>query len=351
MPNSAAPLGINVENVTAWLEGNVSGAQGPFTFDLVAGGRSNLSYKVTGANGTTYALRRPPTGHVLPTAHDMVREHTIISALGTAGVPVPTALGLCTDVDVNDAPFYVMDFVDGHILRNDKIVEATFPLDKRAVVGPNLATTLAELHAVDVDAVGLGTLAKKEDYIARQVKRWRGQFEQMVGPDDAYATLYDAVGSELAERIPPQQGATIVHGDYRLDNTILDDDGNVIAILDWELCTLGDPLADLGLLLVYWSEPTDGFNALLGQAPTNAPGFSTRAELLEAYAANSSLDLTHLPYYVAFSYWRLGCILQGVYRRYQEGAGAGDTTSVDGFPDHIALLAETAAQALKELPR
>jgi len=351
MAQDSAPIGINVEAVSAWLDASIAGATGPYTFDLVAGGRSNLSYKVTDGRGETFALRRPPTGHVLPTAHDMVREHTIISALGAAGVPVPTALGLCTDEAVNGAPFYVMDFVEGHILRTDKVVEATFPLEKRAVVGGNLARTLADLHAVDVDAIGLGSLAKKEDYIARQVRRWSGQFAKMVGPDDAYADLYAMVSAELTERIPPQQGATIVHGDYRLDNTILDDDGKVKAILDWELCTLGDPLADLGLLLVYWSEPTDAFVALLGQAPTMAPGFCTRAELLEAYAERSSLDLTHLPYYLAFSYWRLGCILQGVYRRYQEGASAGDTSSVAGYPTHIEALATTAARALEELDR
>jgi len=349
MAENSAPIGIDVDRVSTWLVENIEGAQAPFDFDLVAGGRSNLSYKVTGANGATYALRRPPTGHVLPTAHDMVREHTVIRALGTAGVPVPTARGLCTDVEVNGAPFYVMDFVTGHILRNEKVVEQSFPLENRAAIGPNLAKTLAALHDVNVDEVGLGNLAKKEAYIERQVRRWRGQFEQMVGPDDAYASRYDDIARKLEATIPHQQGVAIVHGDYRLDNTILDDDGNVIAILDWELCTLGDPLADLGLLTVYWSEPTDDFNALLGQSPTMAPGFCTREELQAAYAAHSSLDLTTLPYYVAFSYWRLGCILQGVYRRYQEGAAAGDTSSVAGYPAHIAQLAEIAATALEEL--
>jgi aminoglycoside phosphotransferase (APT) family kinase protein len=208
---------------------------------------------------------------------------------------------------------------------------------------------LADLHAVDVDAVGLGALAKKQDYIERQLRRWRGQYEQMVGPEDTHAELIGEVGAELNGRIPVQQTATVVHGDFRLDNTILGDDGGVKAILDWELCTLGDPLADLGLLLVYWAEPGDDAVALPGKAPTTAAGFSTRAELIETYAAKSSLDLTELAYYVAFSNWRLACILQGVFRRYEEGAGAGDTTSVADYPQHIQSLAESAACSLEEL--
>ena len=351
MAGFPAPIGIDVPRVSAWLEANIRGATGPFEFQLVAGGRSNLSYRVTGADGSAYALRRPPVSHVLPTAHDMVREHTIISALGAAGVPVPAALGLCTDEQVNERPFYVMEFVEGHILRNQESVEAGFPVEARRAVGPNLATTLAELHDVDVDEVGLGNLAKKEAYIERQVKRWRGQYEQMALPDDPSAPLVRTVGERLARSIPIQQTATIVHGDYRLDNTILDDEGQVRAILDWELCTLGDPLADLGLLLVYWAEPGDVTTALVGQAPTLAPGFSTRAEVLEAYAAKTELDLSELDYFVAFGFWRLACILQGVYRRYQEGASAGDTTSVDPLPEHIKLLAETASAALDELGR
>jgi aminoglycoside phosphotransferase (APT) family kinase protein len=351
MAETDGPLGIDVPRVSVWLEASIEGAKGPFCFELVAGGRSNLTYKVTGADGSAYALRRPPVSHVLPTAHDMVREHTIISALGGAGIPVPEALGLCTDVEVNERPFYVMSFVDGHILRTEEMAIEALTLERRAAVGPNLATCLAELHAVDVDAVGLGSLAKREAYVARQLKRWRAQYEQMVGADESHGELVRSVGDRLAASIPVQQAATIVHGDYRLDNCVLDDLGQVKAILDWELCTLGDPMADLGMLLVYWAEPGDATQALIGQSPTMAPGFSGRAELLGAYAAHSDLDLSELGYYQAFANWRIGCILQGVYRRYQEGAGAGDTTSVASFPAHIAALAQAASDQLSELCR
>ncbi len=341
-------MGIDVERVSAWLEENVGGATAPFTFELVAGGRSNLSYRVTDTNGMAMALRRPPVSHVLPTAHDMVREHTIISALWPAGVPVPKTLGLCVDESVNERPFYVMEFVEGHILRTAAVVEASFPLEQRHQIGINLATTLAQLHAVDVDAVGLGTLAKKEGYIERQLRRWRGQYEQMRTPDMTHGEVVERVGDQLAARIPFQQRSTVVHGDYRLDNTILDDDGKVKAILDWEICTLGDPMADLGLLLDYWSEPGDDTVALVGQSPTSAEGFCTRSEIVDAYASASDLDLRQVSYYQAFGFWKLACILQGVYARYQAGAGAGDQSSVDSYPSHIQQLAETAETTLAE---
>jgi aminoglycoside phosphotransferase (APT) family kinase protein len=346
---TTAPIGIDVENVTAWLVENIDEMKAPFTFDLIAGGRSNLTYRVTDASGKSVALRRPPTSHVLPTAHDMVREHTILSALGPAGLPVPETLGLCTDESVNERPFYVMEFVEGHILRDSTAAEAAFSVEQRRQIGPNLAKTLAALHAVDVDAVGLGDLARKEGYIERQLKRWRGQYEQMSVEGVDHGGLVEEVGDQLAALVPAQQGATVVHGDYRLDNTVLDDDGRVSAILDWEICTLGDPLADLGLLLVYWAEPSDASVALLGAAPTTAEGFSTRDEVLAAYAAASSFDVSKVAYYQAFGYWKLACILQGVFARYMAGAKAGDAGSVDAFPQHVALLARTAATTLESL--
>ena len=346
---STSPVGINVETVSSWLDTNVEGIEGPYSFDLVAGGRSNLTYRVTDSHGKSVALRRPPVSHVLPTAHDMVREHTILSALGPAGVPVPTTLALCVDEAVNERPFYVMEFVEGHILRDAAAAEAAFSEAARGSIGPNLASTLAELHSVDVDHVGLGDLARKEGYIERQLKRWRGQYEQMKVEGVDHGGLVERVGDELQARIPVQQASTIVHGDYRLDNTVLDDSGHVTAILDWEICTLGDPLADLGLLLVYWAEPSDASVALLGQAPTTAAGFSSRAEVLAAYEAATSLDVSQVSYYQAFGYWKLACILQGVFARYMAGATAGDASSVDSFPEHVALLARTAASTLETL--
>jgi len=338
--------GIDQANVTRWMVEHV-GALAPLTFELIAGGRSNLTFRVTDAGGTTYALRRPPTSHVLPTAHDMVREHTIIKALYPQGVPVAKPLGLCVDESVNERPFYVMEFVEGAILRDRHQAAAAFPVEIRARIGDNLAETLAQLHDVDVDTAGLGELARHDGYIERQLRRWRGQFDQMRVDGVDHENLVEEVGDQLARSIPTQQRVAVVHGDYRLDNTVLDETGHVKAILDWEICTLGDPMADLGVLLCYWSEPQDPTSVLLGAAPTTAEGFATRAQVLAAYARHSTLDVSHVAYYQAFGYWKLACILQGVFARYRAGATAGDRGSVDEFPAHIATLAETAKKTLE----
>ena len=343
---SAAP-GIHEASVTAWMSENV-GAVAPLEFELIAGGRSNLTFRVTDASGRRFALRRPPTSHVLPTAHDMVREHTVISALYPLGVPVPEPLGLCTDLTVNGTPFYVMEFVDGAILRDRAQAESTFDVATRQAIGDNLAATLAQLHEIDVDSAGLGDLARHDGYIERQLRRWRTQYEQMSVAGVDYDGLVESVGDQLAASIPVQQRVSVVHGDYRLDNTVLDHDGRVRAILDWEICTLGDPMADVGLLLVYWAEPSDPMATLLGSAPTTAPGFATRHQVLEAYARHSSIDVGQVAYYQAFGYWKLACILQGVFARYSAGATAGDQGSVTEFPNHIAMLAETAKQTLEQ---
>ncbi|HUO49081.1 MAG TPA: phosphotransferase family protein [Acidimicrobiales bacterium] len=338
--------GIAAGPVTAWFEDHVAGVVAPLTFELIAGGRSNLTYRVTDTAGRAFALRRPPTSHVLATAHDMVREYTVISALGPTPVPVPVTLGLCTDETVNGSDFYVMEFVEGHIVRDALGAERDLDEEGRRRAGLSIAQTLAALHAVNVDAVGLGQFAKREGYIERQLRRWYGQFDKSQVPGSDTAGIVGEVHERLAAAIPPQLGSTIVHGDYRLDNTVLGDDGTVRAVLDWEICTLGDPLADMGLLMVYWTEPGDEVSAILGVTPTTVPGFPSRAEMRAAYEAASGRDLSRLSYYVAFGYWKLACILQGVYARYVGGAAAGDRSSVDGFAGSVVRLAEAARASL-----
>ena len=321
----------------------------PLTFTLIAGGRSNLTFRVEDAAGHAWALRRPPLHHVLPTAHDMSREYRLMHSLGPAGIPVPVTVGLCTDEDVNDRPFYVMEFVEGHILRSAPEAEEAFDEPTRRKIGDHMADTLAALHDVEPDDVGLGDLGRHEGYIERQLKRWRGQYDQMQVEGVDHGGLVERVSDDLARRIPKQQRTSVVHGDYRMDNVVLADDGSVRAILDWEICTLGDPLADLGLLMVYWADPTDQM-AVLGLSPTTAKGFSTRAQVLERYGSASDLDISGVGYYVAFGYWKLACILQGVYARYVAGAGAGDQGSVDSFPAQIGHLFEMAAVSLESVP-
>jgi aminoglycoside phosphotransferase (APT) family kinase protein len=340
--------GIDQTRVTEWMASAVGQAKPPFTFELIAGGRSNLTYRVTDHAGQSFALRRPPVSHVLPTAHDMKREYTVISALGETDVPVPTALGLCTDDSVNGAPFYVMSFIEGHIVRDEEGA-AELSRAARSHAGISLIDTLVKLHAVDVDAIGLGDFARREDYIPRQLKRWHSQFTQSTVNGEPGPAVVDRVHELLAARVPEQLGVAIVHGDYRLDNTVLDDEGSVRAILDWEICTLGDPLADLGLLLVYWAEPDDGDPALVGVAPTAFPGFAPRSELLARYAAGTGRDVSAIAYYRAFGFWKLACILQGVYVRYAGGAAAGDRSGVDQFSAHVGRLGERAMAEVESL--
>jgi aminoglycoside phosphotransferase (APT) family kinase protein len=338
--------GIDAAPVTAWFEANIAGASGPLTFELIAGGHSNLTFGVTDAAGTRYVLRRPPLGHVLATAHDMGREHRVMSALEPTGVPVPTMLGICTDTEVNGAPFYVMAFVEGHIVRDQKAAESMLDEDSRRRAGESIADVLAAIHAVDVDAVGLGDLGKRDGYIARQLKRWYSQFLSSNELTRRPVPLVHEVHEVLSSRIPEQQGVGIVHGDYRLDNCMVGDDGNIVAVLDWELCTLGDPLADVGLLQVYWPDRTDPESSLLGISATTAPGFPTRRELTDRYAAASHRDLGELDFYVAFGFWKLACIIEGVYSRYAAGA-MGDATGFEAFESQVTRLAERAAAACR----
>jgi aminoglycoside phosphotransferase (APT) family kinase protein len=340
-------VGIKEAEVSSWMVEH-TGAVAPLDFALIAGGRSNLTYRVTDAAARRFALRRPPTSHVLPTAHDMAREYRVISALQPMGVPVAAPLGLCDDDSVNEAPFYVMEFVEGAILRDRHDAEVMFDEPTRSAIGEHLAATLARLHDVDVDAAGLGALAKHDGYIERQLRRWRAQFEQMRVEGVEDGGIVESVGDQLATSIPVQQRVSVVHGDYRLDNVVLDENGEVRAILDWEICTLGDPMADVGLLLAYWAEPDDESAALLSAAPTTAPGFVSRDELLKLYSSHSSLDVSDVAYYQAFGYWKLACILQGVFARYSAGASAGDQGSVAEFPKHIIWLAEMARRTLEK---
>jgi aminoglycoside phosphotransferase (APT) family kinase protein len=343
------PRGIDPGPVTAWFEEHIEKVVPPLTFSLVAGGRSNLTFLVTDDAGTRYVLRRPPTGHLLPTAHDMGREHRIISAMGPAGVPVPPALGYCEDSSVNGAPFYVMGFVDGVIARNEAEVRANFDEAARHRAGLALIDTLADIHLADPDAIGLGDLARKEGYIARQLKRWNSNY---LAANEARGgsplPLMESLHSRLSSSIPDQGRASVVHGDYRLDNCILAPDGSrVEAVLDWELCTLGDPLADVGQLLVYW--PEAGERSALGSAATAMPGFASRRDLTARYAERTGRELPQLGYYVAFAYWKLACILEGVYARYVGGAMGDDGFDTSGYPDSINWLAERATQAADEL--
>lgn len=337
--------GIDLEKVTAWLGANIDGLTTPVEFTLIAGGRSNLTYLVTDAAGKRFVLRRPPLGHVLATAHDMAREHRIIAAVGRTGVPVPRALGLCTDEAVNGAPFYVMSHVEGEVLDSAEKAALLDP-SLREAASHHLIDVMAELHAVDVDAVGLGDLARRDGYIERQLKRWRSQWENSKTRD---LPAIDEVEKRLSAHVPVQQGVVIAHGDYRFGNCLTDvNEGRIAGVLDWELCTLGDPLADLGYLGVYWSDGPS--SALRANDPTPAGGFPTYASLVERYARTTGRDVSGVNYYVAFSCWRLAVISEGVYARYLHGAmGKQDGIDLSTMKLGPEGLAERALEAVRRL--
>jgi aminoglycoside phosphotransferase (APT) family kinase protein len=325
--------GIDAAGVGAWFAAHVPSARPPLAYERIAGGHSNLTYRVSDAAGNEWALRRPPLGKTLSSAHDMAREHRVVAVAPT--------VGLCEDESVNGAPFYVMDFVSGPVLRGVAEAEADFPDEgDRREIGLRVADTLAAIHAVDPDAVGLGDLGRKEDYVARQLRRWYGQWEKSKTRELA---AIDKVHDRLAARIPTQHGVSIVHGDYRLDNMILTDSGEVAAVVDWELCTLGDPLADVGTLMAYWPD-RDAPEVALGMPANLAPGFPTRDELAARYAEASGRDLGELDFYTALGYWKLAIILEGVYARYAAG-GYGNfelNRGLEEFAQLVERLAETA---------
>lgn len=344
--NDTVSAAIDAAKVSRWLEQNVDGAVGPFTFEFIAGGHSNLTFSVRDAKQNHYVLRRPPLSHGLASAHDMGREHRMISALQNSQVPVPRTRGLCTDSAVNGAPFYVMDFVDGHIVRDIPTAERVLTDQTRIRASESLVDTMAKIHAVDISEVGLHDFSRQEGYIARQLKRWYGQWNAQKTRE---LSVVDRVHEELLKRIPEQGAATIVHGDYRLDNCIVSSQGEIQAVLDWEICTLGDPLADLGLLTVYWTGPGDEASPWMSQY-TTVKGFLNRGDLIERYAKVTGRDVSQIEYYRAFAYWKLACIVEGVYARYLGGAlGEKNASDLEPFKLQTEAAANSAEATLARL--
>lgn len=340
--SSSATRGIRHDAVSAWLAAHVPGAAPPFTFAMITGGHSNLTYAVTDARGQRFVLRRPPLGAVLATAHDMGREHRIISAVAHTDVPVPRALALCDDPSVNDAPFYVMDFVDGHVLEEPENVDRVIPAPEiRERLSESVIDGLAALHTADVDAIGLGDLARREAYLDRQLKRWRGQWEKSKTRElAAMEDVYEA----LVARKPEQRYTGIVHGDYRLGNMLARADGTLAAVLDWELCTLGDVLADLGYLLNNWAEPGE---PALRMMPTAAGGFLSREAMVARYAAKTGFEISAIEYYQAFQYWRLAAIVEGVASRYLQGVMGDPSADARIFQNQVDMLAGQALDTIR----
>ncbi|MEU5683084.1 phosphotransferase family protein [Streptomyces venezuelae] len=315
--SSDHPPGLDLDQLRGHLDRERPGlVGGPLSARLIEGGRSNLTYAVT--DGTSrWVVRRPPLGHVLATAHDMKREHRVIAALHPTDVPVPAPVLLCEDETVIGSPFYVMEFVDGTPYRTAEELAPLGPERTReAVLG--LVDTLVDLHAVDPAAVGLGDFGRPEGFLDRQLRRWGKQLDasrnrELAGIDELHAAL--------GRSLPDSPAPTVIHGDYRLDNVLMGDDGRIRAILDWEMSTLGDPLTDLGLLVMYSAKlevPESPVSTTAG-----APGHPDPAELIERYAARSGRDVSAVSWYTAFAWFKLAVILEGIHYRYTLGQTVG----------------------------
>jgi aminoglycoside phosphotransferase (APT) family kinase protein len=331
--------GLHLAALAGWLDSARPGLrQGELAAEVIAGGKSNLTYRVT--DGTTvWALRRPPLAHVLPTAHDMVREYRVISALAETDVPVAGAVALCEDVEVLGAPFYLMGFVDGVVLdRPDAL--ARLDAEAARTTCERLIDTLVRLHAVDPAAVGLADFGRPEGFLARQVKRWHGQWQ--ASETEARPQLGRLV-DRLSATMPEPSAPAIVHGDYRLTNVMFSPDlSRIAAVVDWEMATLGDPLTDVGLLVVYQTLSADGDFVMPRMRP--GEGFLSPEQMVARYAAGSARDLADLDWYVGFGYFKLAVVAEGIHHRYLQGKTVG--AGFDHFGAAVPQLLDSALQRL-----
>ena len=317
---AAARSDLDLAALTRYLERGGFPLCGPLSAELITTGRSNLTYLLAD-DRARWILRRPPLGHVLATAHDMRREHVVLSALAGTAVPVPRALHFCPEPDIIGAPFLIMDYVPGPVLSGPEPARALSPR-QAADCSAALADALTDLHQLDPAAVGLEGLGKGAGFMHRQIRRWRQQWlDSAPGP----APDLDRLAGLLADRVPARSRTTIVHGDYRLGNVILDaaDPGRIGAIIDWEMATLGDPLADLGLLLAYW-DPASSLVTAGGYLIDANPGFLTADQLTSRYLQRSGADAGDLPFYRAFGFFKLAVIAQTIVARHRQGAAVGE---------------------------
>lgn len=331
--------GIDEAGLAPWLTTELGMESVAYT--RIGTGRSNLTYLMRALDGTTAVLRRPPLGDHPATAHDVLREGRILSALGGA-VPVPQVKAICEDISLTGAPFIVMEHLTGQVIASPEDAAGLSP-DQRGKLGPALIDALVALHQVDPARLDMAHLLDRRDFIQRQLKRWIGNWERVRTRDsDDLPRAHEL----LAAHVPEQTRVGVVHGDFRLDNCVFTPDGQVEGILDWELATIGDPLADLGQLLVYWAEPDDPETALFAP-PTSVGGFSTRQELIDRYQA--AFGEAPIDYYIAFNWWKVACIVEDVYSRMSRGAMGVTDRTPESFGDQARRLARRAVELAEAL--
>ncbi|QRP43696.1 phosphotransferase family protein [Amycolatopsis sp. FDAARGOS 1241] len=334
------PPGLDLARLRAYLDEQRPGlVAGELTGEVVQGGRSNLTY-IVDDGASRWVVRRPPLGHVLPTAHDMAREFTVISGLAGTAVPVPGTVLLCQDPDVLGAQFYVMEFVEGTPYRTDAEL-AKLGTERTREIGYRLVDTLVDLHAVNPGDVGLGDFGRPDGFLERQLRRWKKQLDGSRSRDLPGA---DELHDSLAAKLPTSPPATIVHGDYRLDNVLVDADDRITAVLDWEMSTLGDPLTDLALLVAYAER--DKVSLQMVSNASSAPGYPSPDEVIARYAELSGRDVSALNWYVSFAFFKLAVILEGIYFRYRKGQTVG--AGFESIGDAVAPLVSHGYETLKE---
>ncbi len=341
----ASPEGYQVNAVEDWVRQNVPELTPPFDWIRLEGGHSNLTYQINDQNGHSAVIRRPPQGELLPKAHNMSREWALIKALSTTNVPVPKPYGFCEDPEISGAWFYIMGLIDGKPLYNSDDTRALVPESQRETLAHSFFDALADLHQVDPDAVGLGELGKRDSYVGRQIKTWYRSWTSSVSGanfDDERAHTLQAY---FLEHLPDQGPIRVVHGDYGLHNCLFGADCTVAAIVDWEISTLGDPLADLAYALNPWPDPSDA-REIAPESPTSLKGFPPRSALADRYAKRTGRDLSNLPYYIAFNRWKSACIVHGVYARYMEGKKSTEGVDLESLRTRIDLSLTLAEEAI-----
>lgn len=337
------PDGLDLDAFSDWIDHASPGLLGrPLDATLITGGKSNVTYAVSDGR-TDVIVRRPPLGHVLATAHDMAREHRVITALAPTRVPVPATHALCEDESVIGATFYVMERAAGTAFSQATDL-AALGADRTRDITARMVDVLAELHAVDPAEVGLTDFGRPDGYLERQVRRWKKQLDasrsrELPGMDDLVARLEGT--------IPVTSEGTIVHGDYRLDNLLVDttDGDRITAVLDWEMSTLGDPLTDVAVLLAYQqlAEDAPAAGRALVTDAAKAPGYLSREEVLARYAERSGRDVSDIDFHLALAFFKLAVILEGIHYRHSHGQTLG--AGFDGIGDLIVPLIQAGLRS------
>ena len=343
-----APEGYKVDAVEAWIKDNIPSLSPPLKWTRLEGGHSNLTYKIEDSNVKEAVIRRPPQGQLLPKAHDMSREWALISSLGPGPVPVPAALGFCESPDITGAWFYVMGCINGRPLYNNEETREWVPEAKRTILANSFIDVLADLHSLDPDEIGLGKLGKRDSYVGRQLKTWYRSWTSSIAGADYDDPRAHELQEFFLDHLPDQGNIKVVHGDYGLHNCLIGADSTVAAVVDWEISTLGDPLADLAYALNIFPDPTDTI-PISPEAATAVPGFPTRSELAQRYADRTGRDLSNLNYYAGFNRWKSACIVHGVYARYMEGKKSTEGVDLEQMRTRIEGSLVLAQQAIDRL--